>query len=69
MTRGLGRFFLPPKTRNNIMINTIKAKKLDESPTIPPAANAYFCVLSIEVGPALVTGLGPGLGTGLGPGL
>jgi len=47
MNIGLGALFLPPKRRNNIIQKTIKAKKLDESPRIPPpAANAYVCVLS-----------------------
>jgi hypothetical protein len=43
----MGALFLPPKRRNNIIQKTIKPKKLDESPRIPPpAANAYVFVLS-----------------------
>jgi hypothetical protein len=59
MNAGLGAFFLPPKRRNNIIQKTIKPKKLDESPIIPPpAANSYVCVLS-------TVGAGAGAGAGV----
>ena len=58
MNAGLGALFLPPKRRNNITQKTIKPKKLDESPRIPPpAANAYVPVLS-TVGTDAGTGAG-----------
>ena len=63
MTGGAAGLFFPPNIKIAITMIHMKHKQLDESPKRPPpAANAYFCVLSVVT--VVVVGIVTGAGAG-----